>query len=164
MRKKYTVTENVGRPSKKDTLDFTMLKTLASFGLTDAQLASVFRVTEQTICNWKKDENVFLALKDGKNIADAMVKRSLFERAMGYSHSEEKIFQHEGQIIRAQTIKYYPPDSTALIFWLKNRQPDQWRENQTEKIIENHYHINITKKDLLKKNESELIFSSLNRG
>src|SRR3990167_11283266 len=106
MPKKYNYTKKTGRPSKKDTLDFTMLKTLASFGLTDVQLASIFRVTEQTINQWKKDDKVYLALKEGKDIADAMVERSLFERAMGYSHPEEKIFCHEGEIIRAETIHH----------------------------------------------------------
>ena len=128
MPKKYNYTMKTGRPSKKDTLDFTMLKTLASFGLTDVQLASVFRVTEQTINQWKKDDKVYLALKEGKDIADAMVERSLFERAMGYSHPEEEIFCYKGEIIRVETIKHYPPDTIAEIFWLKNRQPDKWRE------------------------------------
>jgi len=28
------------------------------------------------------------------------------------------------------TVKHYPPDTTAAIFWLKNRQPAKWREKQ----------------------------------
>src|SRR3990167_5325350 len=105
MPKKYNYTRKTGRPSKKSTLDLSMLKILASFGLTDCQLASVFSVNEKTIRNWKKDKKFFSALKSGKDIADSRVEKSLFERATGYSHPEEKIFCYDGKIIRAETIR-----------------------------------------------------------
>jgi hypothetical protein len=31
-----------------------------------------------------------------------------------------------GKVIRVQTIEHHPPDTTACIFWLKNRQPEKW--------------------------------------
>jgi hypothetical protein len=42
----------------------------------------------------------------------------------------EKVFQFQGQIIRAETKEHVPPDTTAGIFWLKNRRPEAWRERQ----------------------------------
>lgn len=100
-------------------------------GATDENLGSFFGVSEKTICEWKKRHKEFAsALKRGKEDADANVAKSLYNRALGYSHPEEKIFQSEGQVIRAETVKHYPPDATAMIFWLKNRQPELWREKQ----------------------------------
>jgi len=70
------------------------------------------------------------ALKAGKSSADDRVERSLYERANGYTHVEDKIFMHEGQPVIVPTKKHYPPDTTAGIFWLKNRRAEDWREKQ----------------------------------
>lgn len=100
-------------------------------GATDEQLANFFGVGETTINKWKKAHKEFgESLKKGKAEADARVAQSLYHRALGYSHPEEKIFQSEGEIIRAETVKHYPPDPTSMIFWLKNRQPTLWRDKQ----------------------------------
>lgn len=101
----------------------------AGLGLTDKQLAMLFGVSEGTIQNWKRKHPEFLdALNEGKSIADSKVVASLYERATGYSHPEEKIFQFDGEVIRADTIKHYPPDTAAAIIWLKNRRPGEWRD------------------------------------
>ena len=119
-----------GRPSIKDEIDMGMLERLVSFGLTDVDIARIFRVNECTINRWKKDPKVMQALKKGKDVADAQVERSLFERAMGYSHTSEEIHVIKGQVVRVPIIKHYPPDTVAQIFWLKNRQSGQWRDRQ----------------------------------
>lgn len=62
-------------------------------------------------------------------MADDLVEASLFSRAVGYSHPDEKLYLIDNKIERAKTTKHYAPDTTAAIFWLKNRQPDKWREN-----------------------------------
>jgi len=98
-------------------------------GFTDEQLADVFDVAVQTLKTWKNKYPSFLAsIKAGKEQADAKVVKSLYQRAMGYSHPEEKVFCSEGEITTYDTVKHYPPDTTACIFWLKNRQPDHWRD------------------------------------
>lgn len=119
-----------GRPSKFEQVK-DMLYKMASYGMTDKQMAEVVGVTEQTVNNWKlKDPNFFESLKAEKEIADAMVERSLFERATGYSHAEDKIFNDNGIPLVVPTVKHYPPDTTAAIFWLKNRKPKEWRDRQ----------------------------------
>ena len=71
------------------------------------------------------------SLKRGKEVSDKEVEVSLFKRACGYEHQSEEIFcSKTGEVTRVPTIKRYPPDTLAAIFWLKNRKPDQWREKQ----------------------------------
>lgn len=119
-----------GRPSKFDKIDMHVVEVLAKEGYTDEQFAKLFRITHQTWNNWKKQHpDFFESLKDWKKQADAKVEKSLFERATGYSHTDTKFATHEGFITDSREYtKHYPPDSTAAIFWLKNRQPDEWRD------------------------------------
>lgn len=98
-------------------------------GAIDKDLAGFFNVSDKTIDNWKNRHPEFLlSIRGGKEKADATIAQSLYHRANGYSHLEEKIFNNGGEIVRAQTMKHYPPDTKACEFWLKNRQPDMWRE------------------------------------
>ena len=106
------------------------MRKLYAEGKTDEEVARKIGVSVRTIYNWKgREPETFQALKDAKDVADELVEASLFERAVGYTHVEEKIFQFQGQIIRAKTRKFYPPDPVAGIFWLTNRQPDRWKRN-----------------------------------
>lgn len=106
---------------------------LCLLGSTDAELADFFNVTEQTVNNWKTAHPEFFeSIRKGKEIADAEVADSLYQRAKGYSHPEDKIFQYEGAPVVVPTIKHYPPDTAAAIIWLKNRQPKKWRDKQPD--------------------------------
>ena len=105
---------------------------LCLLGATDKQLADFFGVAESTINKWKLDFPEFSeSLKLGKQEADAQVANSLYQRALGYSHPEEKIVtgaHFEDGYARVDTVKQYAPDTTAAIFWLKNRAPEEWRD------------------------------------
>jgi hypothetical protein len=70
------------------------------------------------------------SLKRGKDEVDALVEQSLFRRAMGYTHPATKFFQAGGMILKEHYVEHYPPDATSMIFWLKNRQPDKWRDKR----------------------------------
>lgn len=127
--KKSKVPAKRGRPSAYRKEYDEQARKLCMLGYTDKQLGDFFGVSEQTINSWKKKFPEFLvSLKKGKELADAEVVESLYRRAVGYSHDEEKLFQYEGYVIRADTVKHYPPDPTAMIFWLKNRQPAKFRD------------------------------------
>lgn len=98
-------------------------------GSTDDQVADEIGISIVTLNTWKKKYPDFLkSLKETKGVADQLVESSLFQRATGYWHPEEKVFCYMGQIVTHTVMKHYPPDTTAAIFWLKNRQPDLWRE------------------------------------
>lgn len=125
----------VGRPSSYDPEFVEQARKLAKLGATDAEIAEFFEVAPSTIYAWKIAHPEFSeALKRGKEVADALVEQSLFRRATGYSHDAVKIISvavgnNEGS--RIETIPYvehHAPDTTAAIFWLKNRKPQEWRD------------------------------------
>lgn len=102
---------------------------LCLLGATDKEVADFFAVSETTIDNWKLKHPEFLgSLNKGKQEADANVANKLYRRALGYKHKAVKMFNHQGVIVREEYIEHYPPDTTAAIFWLKNRQSGKWRD------------------------------------
>lgn len=103
---------------------------LVGEGKTLEQVAEIIGVSKQTIYNWfGHHKDLLYAVREARQIADELVEASLFSRALGYSHPEEKLFAHEGLVIDRQIItKHYPPDTTAAMFWLRNRQPARWKE------------------------------------
>jgi hypothetical protein len=120
-----------GRPSKTAFIDKNQVKILAEKGFTDREISVFFGINEDTFHSWKKKEPKFSeSLKDWKEQANARVERSLYERANGYTHPEEVIFQYRGKVVRARTLKYYPPDTAAAFIWLKNRKSEEWKDKQ----------------------------------
>ncbi len=110
-------------------------KKLCLLGATDKELGDFFGVSEKTINTWKGKHPKFLqSIKDGKDIADGNVAERLYQRATGYEHKEDKIFQYEGAPVIVPTTKRYPPDTAAGIFWLKNRQRGKWRDKQDHEL------------------------------
>lgn len=126
-----------GRPSKFKPEYIEQASKLTALGATELQLSDFFGINAKTLSNWKNAHPDFLlTLKSAKAEYDNRVEISLAQRAMGYSHPEEKIFCKGDEVTRVETIKHYPPDTTACIFWLKNRQPERWRDVQ-ERV--NHF-------------------------
>jgi len=118
-----------GQPTKYLPVFTALAQEIGMTGWTDKQIAERLHVCEATINNWKLQHPEFLeSLNEGKAISDEKVVRALYERATGYSHPENKINVSEGEVIVTPTTKHYPPDATSAIFWLKNRQPDKWRD------------------------------------
>jgi hypothetical protein len=125
-RKKTTTEEKLN----KIPFDIEKIEKIAYFGASDTQLGDILGVDQRTIDNWKKDLAFLSALKRGKEKADKSVVKSLYQRATGYSHEAVKIFMPAGatQPIYAPYTEHYPPDPTAMIFWLKNRDKENWRD------------------------------------
>lgn len=127
-----------GRPSKYKPEYAEQAYKLCLLSATDKDIADFFGVDEATINRWKEKHPEFCeSLKRGKEEADARVADRLYQRAMGYSHPEEKVFQYNGEPVVVPTTRHYPPDVTAAIFWLKNRQRDKWRDKQDVEVSGN---------------------------
>lgn len=138
-------TNQGGRPSKFDSVDMRLVSYMARHGATDVEMAKEIGVHEQTIHNWKKAHPEFFEkLKCWKEEADEKVERKLYERAMGYDCKEEKAFCYEGIITTTIIEKHFPPDVTAMIFWLKNRKPKEWRDRQEINIDNKDQPISVT--------------------
>ena len=107
-------------------------------GLTDEQIAKNIGIATSTFYEWKKKELEFSeALKKGKEVIDFEVENALLKRALGYEYEEET---YENGILTKKVKKQVPPDTTAQIFWLKNRQVKKWRDK-----------VEIADKDAIKK-------------
>lgn len=120
---------NAGRPTKYDPKYAVQAAKLCALGATDAQMAEFFCVNISTITQWKLTHPEFSAsIKDAKEAADQNVERSLYQRAMGYTHEEVDIRVIGQEIVQTPILKHYPPDTSAMIFWLKNRKKAEWRD------------------------------------
>lgn len=123
--------KKAGRPSMYRVAFNAQAEKLCRLGATDRDIADFFGVSETTLNNWKLKHPALLeSLKRGKDEVDALVEQSLFRRATGYTHPATKFFQAGGGILQQDYVEHYPPDATSMIFWLKNRQPDRWRDKR----------------------------------
>lgn len=143
-----------GRKSYWDTVIKPRLMEIAGWardGLTDKQIGEILGVSHETFCKYKRLKPEFVeALRVNKTIADLNVENSLYQRANGYTVTEvvEEVYgvptgkkDKDGKPIikyekahRRTVKKEIPPDTTAQIFWLKNRQPDKWRDRRVTEV------------------------------
>lgn len=102
-----------GRPSKLTEDIIEQARNYCKLGATDVELAEFFGVSASTIYNWKLESPEFLeSTKIGKEAANARVGHALYTKALGYDKDG----------------RHYPADTTSIIFWLKNRDPENWRD------------------------------------
>lgn len=135
-RKKPEDKLKAGRPTDYDVRYVEEVFRLALLGATDAEMAAFWGVTETTVNNWKLKHPEFVeSLKAGKVSADSDVSKSLYRRALGYSHDAVKILQYEGAPVIVPYTEHYPPDTTAAIFWLKNRRKADWRDKTEHELM-----------------------------
>jgi hypothetical protein len=120
-----------GRKSTFLTQYIPIAKRMAYLGATDRDLAVAFNINISTVWDWRTKYPAFAdALRLGKKEADQRTERSLYQRANGYSYDAVKIFMPAGakEPVIVPYVEHCPPDVTAGIFWLKNRDPARWRD------------------------------------
>lgn len=101
-------------------------------GLTDEQIAHNCGVAYSTFREWKKKFSALSAvLKKGKEVVDRQVENALLNNALGF-HYEEEMVTNKGEVVRVE--KYQAPNTTAQIFWLKNRKPVEWRDKHEQTV------------------------------
>ena len=117
----------IGRPSLYDAKLHPKLGFwLAQAGLTDEQIAEEIGIQSSTLYEWRKVHPEFSeSLKDGKTTPDDEVEAALLRRAKGFKYLE------------GSKEKVALPDTTACIFWLKNRRPDDWRDKRQHEVTQN---------------------------
>lgn len=105
-------------------------------GLTQEQIAHNLGISGSALKNWiKKSEPLKTAIKKGKEVSDLIIENAIFKRALGYSYEEITHERVGGEMVETKRIvKYLPPDTTAQIFWLKNRKPADWRDVKNNNI------------------------------
>lgn len=129
----------------------TLLSGWAREGLTDEQIAKNMKISRSTLNEWKKKHSdISDTLKKNKEIVDYEVENALLQKCFGYNkkvlknikvkHVEynddgRKISEHE-EIVEVYDEVHIPADTTAEIIWLKNRQPDKWRDKPKETVSE----------------------------
>lgn len=128
-----------------------LVKAWARDGLTDKQIAEKMGIGTRTLYEYKEKYPQFSqALKKGKEVVDAEVENSLLKRAMGYEYTEvkkerkyNKTTKEYEMVVTEVKKKYVQPDTTAQIFWLKNRKPEIWSDKKelevTNKKLEDFF-------------------------
>ena len=120
-------------------------------GLTDEQIAKALKVSPSTLYDWEnKYPEISEALKKGKEIVDRKVENALLERALGGIYQlkktfkvREKYYDKNGKLCEKEHLEtgidevFIPGDTTAQIFWLKNRKPDVWRDKRDVEVSDN---------------------------
>lgn len=102
-------------------------------GLTDEQIAQNIGIGTTTLYRWKESFwEIRESLKKGKEVVDRQVENALLKRALGYRYDE---ITTENGVETKRITKEVVPDTTAQIFWLKNRKPEVWRDKQN--IVDN---------------------------
>ena len=134
-----------GRPSKFKPEFCEQAAKLCKLGATDRDIADFFKVAESTINLWKLEHSEFSeSLKIAKEEADKRVEQSLYRRALGYSHDSVHVSNYQGAVTLTPIVEHYAPDTTACIFWLKNRKPDDWRD-KTDVGVSGNVTVEITR-------------------
>lgn len=119
----------VGRPSKLPDR-YEKIMDLAKQGKTDQQISDAIGISRRTLQHWKTNDWEFLlTLKENKAQADDLVEATLFQKATGYHLKKtKKEIDDNGEEKIVEAYEEIPPDTTAMIFWLKNRRPKEWRD------------------------------------
>lgn len=124
----------MGRRSKYDPHTFPQLaKEYAEQGLIEAQIAAKLGISEHTMNQYKHRYPQFAqALIDGKRPVDDEVENALLKSALGYDldYVETELDGNGNVIKEKRGATHVKPNPTSLIFWLKNRRPDKWRDKQ----------------------------------
>ncbi len=125
-----------GRPTKLDARMAERIYFLAAKGFTDEEMVNVLGIARSTLSLWKTSKVFSDTLKGCKEAIDNQVENALLRRALGHEYVERQIIKDvQGQISAVkETTKYLVPDTTAAIFWLKNRRKAEWRETDKSEV------------------------------
>jgi hypothetical protein len=114
-----------------DKLHPPLIRWMARAGLVDQEICGKLGICKHTLYAWaKRYPDVAEALKESRDFIDSLVEGALLKRALGFDVEESKVFgvrNKKGIIVERmeKAKKHFAPDTTACIFWLKNRRRPQ---------------------------------------
>lgn len=114
-----------------------LLEGWARDGLTNEQIAKNIGIIPNTLYTWiNKKKEIKESLKKGKEVVDFEVENALLKKALGYTITlhKQKVTK-DGDVVDTEEEMHVPPDTTAQIFWLKNRKSDKWRDKVVDDEI-----------------------------
>ena len=113
------------------------VKTLLTLGVSEAKLPQALETDKRTFEAWKLKHPEFAeAIEEGKDVATKRVEAALFEKAIGAHVPATKIMKTStDEVLEVPYIEHYPPDVEAAKFWLKNRDPEHWKDVSQQEII-----------------------------
>lgn len=129
-----------------------LIRGWARDGMTNLEIAGKMGISEETFYKWQREHAEFSeALKKGKEVIDREVEEALNKKTLGYTVTVEKMvklkrvtYENGKKVCEEEYLEpcteeqYIPPDTTAQIFWLKNRKPKDWRDKQEiESTVDN---------------------------
>lgn len=104
---------------------------LALLGGTNGHIAKALGVSLSAVEKWIAGKPEFAErVREGREVADGNVARSLYLRAIGYAHQDTVVTSHQGVVTLTPVIKHYPPDTRACELWLRFRRPSQWSDKK----------------------------------
>lgn len=140
----------MARPSKYETHVAPRLEEIKDWvrnGATDEEVAQRLGINPDTFYSYKKRFSEFSeSLKESKEFVDSQVESALLKRALGYDYEETTQERNDkGQLVVTKVVhKQVVPDTTAQIFWLKNRRPDKWRDKPAEDTTSEDKAVSVT--------------------
>ena len=130
----WTIWVIMARPTKFKSEFTKKVEKLCKLGATDDEIADLLEVSTRTVYRWKtQNESFCQALRVGKDHADNRIERSLYQKAAGFRYTEQQAIKIKTgpdteEVAVVDVDKYQVPDTTSMIFWLKNRRPEKWRD------------------------------------
>lgn len=112
--------------------NLTLLEGWARDGLTNSQIAKKMRISESTYYEYLRNfPQISEAIKKGKEVVDYEVEAQLLKSIKGFVETyDQQTVTKDGDVVGFKESKYIPPNITAAIFWLKNRQPEKYNKKQ----------------------------------
>ena len=120
------------------------VRKLCLLGATDKEIADFLQIAESTLNNWKLEYPLFMeSIRAGKQVADMEIAHSLYVSAQDriipecqafkvrnvyYNDKGKRIEEEKVEVVNVG--KAVPANDRSIQFWLKNRNPDRWKEKQ----------------------------------
>ena len=126
--------------------NLTLIERWKRNGISEEEIATKLGLAYSTFRLYAKQKSALSAvLKKGAEIVDTEVENALLKRALGYSFMETTQERNQqGELVTTKVVtKHIVPDTTAQIFWLKNRAADKWRDKPVEGTSEEDKSISV---------------------